>query len=61
MLQEFIFCHLNSQCERSISITKLDGKTVLRLVAVTPHVTLQSLRKTIAAIKSTSRKFVEDN
>lgn len=54
-LQRQLYDQIMHSGERSISITKLDGKTALRLVSVSPHTRYQHYLETIEAL----RKFVK--
>ena len=55
-LQEHIYERLMSGGKRTISITKLDDKTVLRLVAVTPRVTRQMLLETVTEARAIAQE-----
>jgi glutamate/tyrosine decarboxylase-like PLP-dependent enzyme len=46
-LQRQLYDRLMSSGKRSISMTKLGGKQVLRVVIVSPHTTYDDLRETI--------------
>jgi hypothetical protein len=50
-LQQFIYDHIMSSGDRTISITQLDGVAALRLVAVDPTVTLPALKQTIEHVR----------
>jgi len=50
-LQQRIYEKIVSEGRRSISITRLAGKAVLRLVAVSPNVTEQALAETVLNIR----------
>jgi L-2,4-diaminobutyrate decarboxylase len=50
-LQNLLFARIMATGERSISITNLGGKSVLRLVIVTPHTTFVHLRETIEQLR----------
>jgi len=50
-LQQFIFEKIKNEGKRSISITKVNNKTALRLVAISPNVTTESLLETIEEIR----------
>lgn len=56
-LQEHIYEKIMSGGKRTISITKLDDKTVLRLVAVTPKVTCQSLMQTVSEARELAQEY----
>ena len=45
---------------RSVSITQFDDDTVLRLVAVTPQASAQSLRETVTILQEMAQHFVEE-
>ena len=51
-LQQFIFDQIKNEGKRSISITKVNNKTALRLVAISPNVTTESLLETIEEIRN---------
>ena len=50
-LQKNIYEKIMAEGKRTISVTKLDDKTVLRLVAVSSSVTLNSLLETISCVR----------
>lgn len=54
-LQRSVFEKVRSDRRRSISITKVDGKCVLRLAAVSPRVTERSLLETVALLRRSLR------
>ncbi len=56
-LQQFIYEKIKKEGKRSISITKLDDKTALRLVAITPSVTERALMETIAAVRALAKEY----
>jgi len=56
-LQEDIYERVMSGGERTISITKLDEKTVLRLVALSPSVTSKALKETISEARKKIRGY----
>jgi L-2,4-diaminobutyrate decarboxylase len=56
-LQEHIYERIISGGERTLSITKLDEKTVLRLVAVSPSVTSQALMDTVSETRALARDY----
>jgi L-2,4-diaminobutyrate decarboxylase len=51
-LQEYVYYRIMTEGKRSISITKLDHKTVLRLVAISPFVTSEALMETISSVRT---------
>ncbi len=57
-LQKQLFEQIMSLGERSISITNLDGKSVLRLVIVSPHTTFDHLRETIEVLRKMVDRFL---
>ena len=50
-LQRQLYGRLMSSGERSISLTRLGGKQVLRIVIVSPHTTFDDLRETINELR----------
>jgi glutamate/tyrosine decarboxylase-like PLP-dependent enzyme len=56
-LQEYIYRRIMAEGKRSISITRLNGRTVLRLVAISPAVTSEALMDTIAVVRSIARTY----
>ncbi len=56
-LQQYIFDTIMAEGKRSISLTQLDGKTVLRLVAISPAVTSKDLLETISYAKAVARTY----
>jgi glutamate/tyrosine decarboxylase-like PLP-dependent enzyme len=58
-LQRTIYEGIMNSGERSVSITKLDGRTTLRLVAISPDVTAWDLKETLAALQALAREHVK--
>jgi L-2,4-diaminobutyrate decarboxylase len=58
-LQRYIFKKIQDKGERSISMTKLNNKTLLRLVAISPGVTLKALLETVSAIRSIMSDYLK--
>jgi glutamate/tyrosine decarboxylase-like PLP-dependent enzyme len=56
-LQETIYERILQEGERSVSMTRLDGKAVLRLVAISPGVTVEAMTATISAIRSMAQEY----
>jgi glutamate/tyrosine decarboxylase-like PLP-dependent enzyme len=56
-LQEHIYERVMSGGVRILSITKLDEKTVLRLVAVSPSVTSQAMMETVSEARALARDY----
>ena len=56
-LQQFIYSTIMKEGKRSISMTKIDDKTVLRFVAVSPSVTAGAMMETVHYIREVARKF----
>jgi len=59
-LQEYVYKKTGLEGKRAISIATIKGKKVLRLVSVSPEVTVRALKSTILSIKETAKKFVEN-
>jgi L-2,4-diaminobutyrate decarboxylase len=57
-LQDYIYGEIRRAGKRSISMTKVDGKTVLRLVAISPSVTDVALMETIEIARTLARGYV---
>ncbi len=51
-LQRTIYARIMNGGKRSISMTTLDGKTVLRLVVISPAVTVELLMETLSAVRT---------
>ncbi|KYK28860.1 MAG: hypothetical protein AYK19_05350 [Theionarchaea archaeon DG-70-1] len=51
-LQTFIYTKIMAEGKRSISLTTLDGKTVLRLVVISPAATSEALLETISHVRA---------
>jgi glutamate/tyrosine decarboxylase-like PLP-dependent enzyme len=58
-LQRSVYERIMSEGNRSISMTRLDGKAVLRLVAISPAVTAEALMETLAAIRTLAREVLK--
>jgi L-2,4-diaminobutyrate decarboxylase len=56
-LQAYIYNQIMAEGKRSISITKLDDHTVLRLVAISPSVTSEALMETISNVHSLAGEY----
>ncbi len=56
-LQEYIYERIISDGERTLSITKLDEKTVLRLVALSSSVTSQAMMETVSEARALIRDY----
>lgn len=54
-LQLQLYTKVMAAGERSISVTNLGGKSVLRLVTVSPHTTFANLRETIDILRHTTQ------
>lgn len=56
-LQLYIYNRIKKERIRSISVTKLDDKTVLRLVAISPSVTSEALIETISNARKIAGEY----
>ncbi|MBN1223169.1 MAG: aspartate aminotransferase family protein, partial [Candidatus Aminicenantes bacterium] len=56
-LQQFIYERIMESGERTISVTKLEGLTVLRLVAISPEVTGADLIETLDLVRELAQTF----
>lgn len=59
-LQRHIYDRIMAERERTISLTKLDTKTVLRLVAISPAVTSEALMETISDVRLLASEYKMD-
>jgi glutamate/tyrosine decarboxylase-like PLP-dependent enzyme len=57
-LQEYIYDRIMTGGERTVSMTKLDGKAVLRLVVISPHITCEHLLETVDAVRSLAKDYM---
>jgi len=56
-LQKSIQKRIMAEGKRSISLTELDNKTVLRLVAISPSVTSKALMETISTVRALASQY----
>ncbi len=56
-LQRYIYDKIMTERERTISLTKLDDKAVLRVVAISPAVTSEALMETISNVRALAREY----
>ena len=56
-LQRHIYSVILAEGKRTTSISEIDGKTTLRFVAVSPHVTLDAMKHTIEEIRRIAGAF----
>jgi L-2,4-diaminobutyrate decarboxylase len=59
-LQRYIHERIKREARRSISISRLNDRTVLRLVAISPGVTFQALMDTIQHARDLAREWMRD-
>ena len=59
-LQEYVYNEASLEGARAISTASIEGKKVLRLVSVSPEVTVRALKSTILSIKETAKSFAEN-
>jgi glutamate/tyrosine decarboxylase-like PLP-dependent enzyme len=57
VLQEHIYERIMKEGKRTISVTKLDGRNALRLVAVSPALTSESLIETISEVRTFAHEY----
>ncbi len=60
-LQEYVFECVSSTGKRGISLSHLDGRTVLRLVAVNTSATFEALLETVETAVSLAHQFPPHN
>jgi L-2,4-diaminobutyrate decarboxylase len=56
-LQEYVYDRIMTGGERTVSMTKLDGKTVLRLVVISPLITSEDLIETMSAVRDLANEY----
>jgi L-2,4-diaminobutyrate decarboxylase len=59
-LQSQVYDRIMAGGKRSVSMTKLDGKTMLRLVAISPAVTKEAMLETIEAVRAIASEARSD-
>jgi len=56
-LQQFVYEQILKSTERTVSISKLDGQTVLRLVAISPKITGKDMIETVQYARNLAKKY----
>jgi L-2,4-diaminobutyrate decarboxylase len=56
-LQQYVYDRIMTEGKRSISMTKLNHRTVLRLVAISPSVTSEALMETISNVRTLASEY----
>jgi L-2,4-diaminobutyrate decarboxylase len=56
-LQQYVYEQISKSAERSVSISKLDSQTVLRLVAISPKVTGDDMIDTVHYVRNLAKKY----
>jgi L-2,4-diaminobutyrate decarboxylase len=56
-LQQYVYEQILKSTERTVSISKLDGQTVLRLVAISPKVTGKDMIETVQYVRNLAKKY----
>jgi glutamate/tyrosine decarboxylase-like PLP-dependent enzyme len=56
-LQQYVYEQILKSAERSVSISKLDGQTVLRLIAISPKVTGEDMIETVLYVRNLAKKY----
>jgi L-2,4-diaminobutyrate decarboxylase len=59
-LQEYVYKRILSEGKRSLSVSKLNNKTVLRLVVISPAITINELLETIAAVRAVGSEYLKE-
>jgi glutamate/tyrosine decarboxylase-like PLP-dependent enzyme len=57
-LQEYVYEKTMKEGRRTISMTQLDGRKVLRLVAISPSVTVETMKESLVAVRSIAGDFL---
>ena len=56
-LQEYVYDRIMTGGERTVSMTKLDGRSVLRLVVISPLISSEDLMETMDAVRSLAKEY----
>ncbi len=56
-LQQYVYEQILERAERSISISKLDGRTVLRLVAISPKITGEDMIESVLFVRKLAKNY----
>jgi glutamate/tyrosine decarboxylase-like PLP-dependent enzyme len=56
-LQQYVYEQTLKNAERSVSISRLDGQTVLRLVAISPKITGDDMIETVHYLRNLSKDY----
>jgi glutamate/tyrosine decarboxylase-like PLP-dependent enzyme len=56
-LQKYVYDSILAGGQRSISMTKLDGRTVLRFLVISPQVTSEILQETISVVRALAEDY----
>lgn len=59
-LQHYVFHQIKTEGKRSVSLTKLDHKTVLRLVVINSNITTEAILETVDYAKEIASKYQID-
>jgi L-2,4-diaminobutyrate decarboxylase len=59
-LQEYVYKRILTGGKRSLSISKLNNKTVLRLVVISPAITINELLETIADVRAVGSEYLRE-
>ncbi len=59
-LQQYLFRTIMNEGKRSISMTQLDNKTLLRLVPISPAVTIDALMETVSDLRSLISDYLKE-
>ena len=59
-LQEYVYKRILTEGKRSLSISKLNNKTVLRLVVISPAITINELLETIADVRAVGSGYLKE-
>jgi L-2,4-diaminobutyrate decarboxylase len=56
-LQQYVYEQILKSTERTVSISKLDGKTVLRLIAISPKITGEDMIETVQYVRILAKEY----
>ena len=57
-LQQHVYDRIMAEGRRSIAVTELDGRKMLRLVAISPAVTFEALEETIFEVRKVASAWM---
>ena len=56
-MQNYLYDTIKNEGKRQVSMTRLDGKAVLRFVAISPYVTCEAMMKTVSIAQDLAGRY----